>query len=162
MRALVSLLAKCHSARRSESASLSSQVDLWSCVDSYVGIRIQWSLYSYTSPPTTFSSINLRSDNFYDQARQGGRNLIKSRFLPGEKALETNDIRMIAVNKWIWSKYFVVSKKKSFMTNLLGPNDDNDDEVKAEKEISKQYQTNESKDQEDTIANNSFKRSAKC
>ena len=48
------------------------------------------------------------------------------------------------------------------MTNLLGPNDDNDDEVKAEKEISKQYQTNESKDQEDTIANNSFKRSAKC
>ena len=39
-------------------------------------------------------------------------NPISSHILPGEKTLEANELRKMAINKSKWSLLFVVSKKK--------------------------------------------------
>ena len=54
------------------------------------------------------------------------RQQISSHLLPGEKALEATEIWKMAVNKFVWNKHFVVSKKKSLRTYLLSSNDDDD------------------------------------
>ena len=56
-------------------------------------------------------------------------NQILSHILPDEKTLEANEIRKMVVNKSKWSQLFVVSKKKkSPRTDLISPNDDDEDD----------------------------------
>ena len=58
---------------------------------------------------------------------------ISYHILPGEKTLEANEIRKLAMKKSTWSQLLVVSKKKSLRTDLLSRNDDDDDEESIEK-----------------------------
>ena len=54
------------------------------------------------------------------------RQLIWSHLLPGEKALDANEIWKIAMNKSAWNKYYVVSKKKK-PPDLSSDSDDDDE-----------------------------------
>ena len=96
MRALNLLLAKSSTARRSLSASLSSHV---TCLQA--------------SPPTALTSMNQRSSHLRSGPPKKFLDKITFQSVPsGEKALEANEIRKMAVNKSKRCQLFVGYKKK--------------------------------------------------
>ena len=88
-RIYIILLAKRLSARSSASASLSSKVTVLA--------------YRQTSPPTDLPSMNSRSGPRQGTPRTTYLNQILPHILPGEKALEVNELRKMAMSKSKWS-----------------------------------------------------------
>ena len=92
-------LVQSSSARRSVSASLSAQVTVSTCLQ--------------TSPPTALTSMNQRSSHLRSGPPKKFLDKITFQSVPsGEKALEANEIRKMAVNKSKRCQLFVGYKKK--------------------------------------------------
>ena len=100
-------LTKCQCAKWFASVSSSSQVTVFACIPTSPSIALINQLHQLQAHDSKVRP-SLRPRALTKTCRQQ----ITSHLLPGEKALVATEIWKIALNKSVWNKQFVVSKKK--------------------------------------------------